>query len=180
MQVEARLGVASISVSLGDSEIAKLKEQFGLTEATITKAAIRAVNQAARWFRKEYIRHARELNVPAKHLRKRLIVRTGKGEPTSAIWTGLKPFDPGKLGKALVRSGSGTQVGKDFIEGGFPAYTKKHRSQFGVWSRKGRKRLPIVREYLDKEEQMLEITRQLEHSAVDQVLSNLESVALRM
>ncbi len=133
--------------------------RFGLGDKAIIRAQRRAVNKVARWFRTHLLRGIGQLTgLPQKAMRARFrlaLAKAGSEENSSHIWFGIDGIDPMKLGLKGRPSGSGYRVGKHFFEGAFRAFHVNHpnSSRVGLYRRKNRKRIPIIRQMIPIDEQ---------------------------
>ncbi len=154
-------GHLGLTFHAGDlAELEKLAEaRFGLGDKAIARAQRRAVNKVARWFRTYLLRGIGQLTgLPQKAMRARFrlaLARAGSEEQSAHIWFGTDGIDPMKLGLKGRPSGSGYRVGKHFFEGAFRAFHINYpaSNRVGLYRRKNRKRIPIIRQMIPINEQ---------------------------
>lgn len=155
---QSHLGLTFHAADL--AELEKLAQaRFGLTEKAMVRAQCRAVNKVARWFRTHLLRGIGQLTgLPQKAIRARFrldLAKAGAEEQSARIWFGTDGMDPMKLGLNGRPSGSGYRMGKHFFEGAFRAFHVNYPNsrRIGLYRRKNRKRIPIIRQMIPIDEQ---------------------------
>lgn len=123
---------------------------FKATPAQVDKALGAALRKMANWLRAQSIKGlSKELRVRQGILRGRLrtfrLDRRGD-EQGMKLWYGLDPVSYARLG-APRQTAAGVKVAGHFIAGAFVARQKN--GALAVFKRKGRARLPLVKQYLD-------------------------------
>lgn len=176
----------ALDVMLSAEDLAAIVDRLGATEGMAAYALREAANHAARLAaRRSRQPMSRGLEVSAATLRRRLKMSTARGlrrsgavryssaqadqqlRARATVWFGFNPVDPFDL-KAPVQwssdprtRSSGVSAGRYRWDGAFVAHRRKGASKekggLAVFMRKGRRRLPIIRQFADINAKGLEI-----------------------
>ncbi|OYW89270.1 MAG: hypothetical protein B7Z23_12095 [Pseudomonadales bacterium 32-61-5] len=128
-----------MQVTLSQSDLDRMVRSLGLLPEALQRAARRAVRKTAKWTETTAARAmSADLKVQQKIIRARLRTYARGTGLEQKVWLGLNALAANRLGVPR-RKGSGTQVGRHFLDGAFPI----KRFGNGVYRRTGADRFPL-------------------------------------
>jgi len=136
----------------------KLLEDFVLTEKQVAAASKRALKKTVKRLDTRFRKDATlALRLKSKDLSRRVKVRMARDGSGAVLWFGLNPISMVHLGPRV--SGSGIKAGQHFRDKAFIA--KMPSGAIGVYKRKSKARLPLVKQQVSIRRQAERIVRAL-------------------
>jgi len=134
-----------LKVSVDHDQIDKLI-QSTLSPAAMKRVQTRGINETTAWLKSQLLRQLPAVTgIPRAVLTRR--IRQGKAKTkagiiTGMVWLGTRAVDAMDL-KDEGPAGAGYLAGGFYFQGGFKAAIK---GKAGIYARKGRARLPVIRQ----------------------------------
>ncbi|MGI0120291.1 phage tail protein [Zooshikella sp. RANM57] len=171
---------SSIDFSVeADTTLIKMTlNKFEISEAAFNRAANRAVNKTARWFRYHVLKEvSANIGISQKILKERFklsLISPKSNKKYASFWSGLLGVDPIKIGKGR-KTKKGYKVGKYSFDGVFKAYQAGRWEDWktGVYERVSDNRLPIKRYFMPIEDRVKPIIERIYGRAQAQIFKKL-------
>lgn len=150
----------NIELSVNDNA---LMQAFSHKQKKLEKAMQRAVRKTHKWLLRQLtIAIAKETLISQKGITPRVFSNFDKKTLKGSVWVGLNPVSATKAGQPR-QTKVGVSAGKYRFDGAFVA-------QFGsapenVYRRKGRERMPVIKETIDIKEPGYKVIKRIESQA---------------
>lgn len=149
---------------------AHIERLFGLLPELMAQASRRAAARTRDWLATQLRRELGKVEkLPALATKNRFF-RKG-GQTHAMLWIGLNPVFADKAGPAVMTS-KGVRAGRRVFEGAFLAHVKTGHT--GIYVRKGKERLPILKVTIPVDESMEAILPKFEAGALRMFEDRLE------